>query len=123
MITGIVTSSREATIPLVLRDPAGGDHTLEAIIDTGFNGALTLPPAMIAAAGLMSRGSDYATLADGSEALFDFYEATVRWDDGLRTVVALAADGVPLVGMALMADYELTVQAVPGGAVRLTVLP
>jgi clan AA aspartic protease len=122
MITGTVTTSREAIIPLVLRDHAGEDHRLEAIVDTGFNGALTLPPPIIAALSLPPRGHDFATLADGSETLFDFYEALVHWDGSLRTVVALAADGVPLVGMALMEDYEVTIQARPGGAVTITAL-
>ncbi len=71
MITGVVTASWEAIIPLVLQSPAGDEYPLEAIIDTGFNGALTLPPALIAAAGLPLTGIDYATLADGTEVLFD----------------------------------------------------
>ena len=44
MITGVVTANYEATIPLVVHGAHGQQETIEAVIDTGFTGSLTLPP-------------------------------------------------------------------------------
>jgi predicted aspartyl protease len=77
MIIGVVTAFRQATIRLSVRDSTGQEHALEAVIDTGFDGALTLPPTLIAALGLPWRRRGRARLADGNESLFDVYEATV----------------------------------------------
>jgi predicted aspartyl protease len=52
MITGMVNANREATIRLVVSGPSGQQQEIEAIIDTGFTGFLTLPPALIQALGL-----------------------------------------------------------------------
>jgi predicted aspartyl protease len=65
MITGTVNPLQEARIPLTVRGPGGHEEDIEAVIDTGFTGWLTLPPALIAAMGLTWRGRDSAILADG----------------------------------------------------------
>ena len=39
MITGIVTGDRQVIIHLVVCGPAGQEQEIEAIIDTGFDGA------------------------------------------------------------------------------------
>lgn len=52
MITGIVNANLEATIRLTIMGPAGQPHEIEAIIDTGFTGFLTLPPTLVSILGL-----------------------------------------------------------------------
>jgi len=52
MITGAVTSELEAQIQLAIRGASGREQILDAVIDTGFNGHLTLPPDVVAAFGL-----------------------------------------------------------------------
>ena len=66
MITGSVNSALEATLRLAAHDPTGQAHEFEAVIDTGFNGFLTLPPALIAALGLPWLCRQDGQLADGS---------------------------------------------------------
>jgi clan AA aspartic protease len=122
MITGTVTTARQPMIPLVLRDPAGTEHTLQALIDTGFNGWLGVPPDLIPDLGLPWLGRDTAVLADNSAKPFDFYGAVIWWDGTLRRVVAIAAEGPPLVGMAMLDGYELRIQATPRGLVTITAL-
>jgi clan AA aspartic protease len=93
MITGIVTVAREAVISLTIRGPNGQEQEIEAVIDTGFDGSLTLPLALITALGLPWRRRGRALLADGNESVFDIYEATVLWDGTARRVSAVRRQG------------------------------
>jgi len=47
MIVGVVNDSYEATIPIVVRGTNGHEYEIEAVIDTGFTGFLTLPNALV----------------------------------------------------------------------------
>ena len=123
MITGVVTPLDQATIHLTVHGPTGLAQEIEAVIDTGFDGALTLPPAHIAALGLPWRRRGRAMLADGKESLFDIYEASVLWDGAPRRVAVDAAAIDPLIGMRLLHGYELTLQEVVGGQVLIKALP
>ena len=80
MITGRVNKHYEAIVRLVVRGPQGQAEEIEAIIDTGFSGWLSLPTATIAQLGLPFRRRGRAFLADGSESIFDIYEGTVVWN-------------------------------------------
>lgn len=71
MIEGGVNSAYEAVIPLSLRGPSGEAQEVEAVIDTGFTGFMTLPPSLVVQLGLVFMGASAATLADGSEVTFD----------------------------------------------------
>jgi clan AA aspartic protease len=122
MITGVVSPYREALVRVTVRGPGGQEQEIEAVIDTGFDGALTLPLAHIVSLGLPWRRRGRALLADGSESLFDIYEATVVWDSMTRRIAVDAADTDPLIGMSLLYGYELTIQAVEGGHVIIQAL-
>jgi clan AA aspartic protease len=123
MITGVVTASRQAIIRLTVRGPEGQEQEIDAVIDTGFDGTLTLSPALIATLGLVWRRRGRALLADGSESLFDIYETIVIWDGEPRRIAVDEADIDPLVGMFLLYGYELIVQVMEGGAVIIQPLP
>ncbi len=122
MISGVVTHDRQAVIHLTVRGPAGQEQEIEAIIDTGFDGSLSLPSLIVVQLGLPWRQRGRALLADGSESVFDIYEATVDWDGEARRIAVDEAETVPLVGMFLLEGYELTVQVQPGGNVTLRAL-
>ena len=117
MITGTVNADYEAVIRLFVHGPTGTAHEVNAIIDTGFNGFLTLPPALVTTLGLMRRSRGRALLANGSEELFDIYGVTVLWDGQQRYVEADAVDTTPLVGMSLLDGYDLYIQVADGGQV------
>ena len=123
MIIGMVNAHREATIRFIVQDTNGQGHDIEAVIDTGFTGFLTLPTPLIAALGLTWRGYASAVLGDGSLQQFDVYAATVMWDGQARVVEIDAADTDPLVGMGLLYGHEVRIQAIDGGTVTIEALP
>lgn len=123
MITGIVNANREATIRLVVSGPSGQQQEIEAIIDTGFTGFLTLPPALIQALGLAWLCRQPGVLDDGSVEVFDVYSATVMWDGQPRTVEVEAADTESLMGMSVLDRHSLRIDILTGGVVTITAIP
>ena len=119
MIIGVVTALIEATIRLPVRAADGREQEMEAILDTGFNGSLTLPPAMIASLGLRWRSRGLVMLANGIEDYCDIHAATIIWDGRPRNILVEVADTDPLVGMALLYGHDLHIQVVEGGSVVL----
>ena len=117
MIEGVVNSAYEAVIPLSLRGPAGQAQEVEAVIDTGFSGFVTLPPSLVAELGLVFMGTSEATLADGSEVSFDGYDVTVLWEGQPGDVLIDEADTTPLVGMLLLDRHNLSIDVENGGRV------
>jgi clan AA aspartic protease len=122
MIQGTVSAKREARIQITLRGPSGTELSVDAVIDTGFTGSLTLPSNSIAALGLRPRGRERALLADGSAIVLRVYRAAVMWDQRLLQIVGYHADGDALVGMSLLQGSELRIQVIDGGDVTVSPL-
>lgn len=120
MITGIVNADFEPIISLSVCGSDGKVYTQDALIDTGFNGWLSLPPALIAQLNLKWKRRGLAILGDGSECVFNVYEVVVVWDGVLLTIPVDEADSEPLIGMLLMEGYQLIVQVFEGGRVELS---
>lgn len=123
MIRGVVNARHEAIVPIRVRGPAGTEVDVEAVVDSGFTAALTLPGTVVAALGLARQSVGGAVLADGSVRQFDIYGAEVAWGDGWRPVLVSAVGDEVLLGMRLLAGHELRIAVVPGGAVEITPLP
>jgi clan AA aspartic protease len=120
MITGIVNAAFEPIITLSVCGSDGKVYTQTAIVDTGFNGWLSLPTDLITQLNLIWKRRGRAILGDGSECVFNVYEAVLVWDGNLLTIPVDEADSEPLVGMSLMEGYQLTVQVFEGGRVELS---
>lgn len=58
MIQGVVNSRCEATLPLVVGNIGGRRQVVDTVIDTGFNGFLTLPSIVISSLNLSWSASD-----------------------------------------------------------------
>ena len=65
MITGSVTEAREAVVWLKIRGTNGLQVDLEAVVDTGFSGFVSLPQTWMDALALPQVGSVEMTLASG----------------------------------------------------------
>ncbi len=111
----------EAVLQVFVYDPGrGGAHAaVEAVLDTGFTGHLTLPAETVGTLALPELGSEELVLADGSTEIASVHRATVEWHGRSRTVPALAVGGEPLLGMAMLAGSRLTMDATPGGDVLI----
>jgi len=123
MIRGEVNEYSEAIIHLAVRAPDGSEREIEAVIDTGFNGSLTLPSAVITAFRLPWRSRGLVTLANGTEDQCDIFAASVVWDGSPRHILVEAAETDPLVGMMLLQGYRLRVDVIQGGSVIIETLP
>jgi predicted aspartyl protease len=73
MITGIFNAEFEPIIPLSVCGYDGKIYPQNAIIDTGFNGWLSLPPNLINQLNLKWKRRGRAILGDGSECVFNIY--------------------------------------------------
>ena len=96
---------------------------MAAVIDTRFDGWLSLPPSVITQLALSSRTRGRAILANGAEDEFDIYSGDVLWDGRLLRVPIEAADTDPLIGMSLLYGSDLTIQVLDGGRVQIQRIP
>jgi clan AA aspartic protease len=118
MLRGTVSTERQAIVPLSLESELGGAPlAVAAVIDTGFNGFLTLPPASIKSLGLRYHNTGVAELADGRLVNIRRYEAHVLWHGRQRSVLVSQTEGGAMLGMAMLHGSRLLVQVVEGGEV------
>lgn len=123
MINGQVTASREAVIELEIVSSDQKIERVEAVIDTGFNGYLTLPGDLVNRLNLQLAGNRRATLGDGNTVVLDVYLAKVIWHGREREVLVLQAEGGPLVGMSLLYGNRVILTIVSGGDVIIDPIP
>lgn len=121
-MNGIVNAVLEATLRLQIQG-TNGQTEVTAVIDTGYNGSLSLPLAMITSLSLPPLVSRWVTLGDGSRRILDYYEAEVVWDGQKRIIPVLCVEGDPLIGTALLKGYKMEADFVIGGLVRIVRLP
>ena len=119
MHSGTVGADRRARVTIGAFDREGRVHPVEAVVDTGFTGNLTLPAESIRRLGLPYIGNRTFELANGQQSRFEIYLGSVSWHDRERYVVTLQSGGAPLLGMALMWGSRVTVDALSGGAVEI----
>ena len=121
MMHGSVNQSCEATLSIVVKHN-NQTQLVNAVIDTGFSGFLTLPTDVISSLNLNWKGRDVATLGDGTSCIFEVYIAVVIWDGQYRTIDINESETVPLIGMQLLRGYDLRIQAIEDGLVTIEAL-
>ncbi len=120
----VTVDGREAVLAVeVLPSTGASAIRVDAVVDTGFTGHLTLPSATVGVLGLPIVGSAESVLADGSLVLEDVCLARVLWHGRERPVRVLVSDATPLLGMALLGGSELRVECVGGGGVTVEEIP
>ena len=119
MIQGVVNAAYEAVVTLSLQGPDGQAQDIEAVIDTGYSGFLTLPPGLIDGLGLPFAYMGQAYLANDAEVDFDVHYVTVLWDGQPRDIEADATGSTPLIGMLLLDRHNLNIEVERGGRVLI----
>jgi clan AA aspartic protease len=122
MMQGIVDQNCEATIRLVVGNADSQRQMIDAVIDTGFTGFLTLPFSVLADLNLRAYRREEGILGDGSTCIFDVYRGLVIWDGELRRIDINESDTEPLVGMSLLYGYRMQLDAIEGGVVTIQAL-
>lgn len=119
MITGRVTTERQAVVRLDVHGPQGRSEPTETAIDTGFTGFLALPSGLVARLGLPCVGLKAAILADGRRVLLNQFEAFVEWAGRRRRVPVLEVERGALLGMALLGGFRIIMDIADEGPVRI----
>ena len=117
MIQGVVNTAYEAVVTFPLQDTEGRTRDIEAVVDTGYSGFLTLPPELVDELGLPFTYMGQAFLANDADVDFDVHYATVLWDGQPRDIEADATGSTPLVGMLLLDGHNLNIEVESGGRV------
>jgi clan AA aspartic protease len=121
MMQGYVNENHEAVLTVVVKN-GNKLKSINGVIDTGFTGFLSLPIAIITELDLSWNYRDRGTLGDGSETLFDIYDAMVIWNGQYREIEVNRAETDPLIGMSLFRGYRLQIDTIPGGLVTISTL-
>jgi clan AA aspartic protease len=117
---GRVNQSREAVLKLIVIGGENRKIVIDAVIDTGFNGDLILPPLAISVLDLKLQGYEKAVLGDGTTSQLQVYAATAIWDGASRLVEVNAATSGVLIGMGLLEGYKLEINTIPNGIITIT---
>ena len=123
MTIGEVTSDGDALVRVTVEDADGQAREVEAVLDTGFNGALALPYALVEALELARKGDVLARLASGEERRILTYRTAVVLGEAAPRPVTVVEAGEALVGAALLRGYEVCLNYAEDGAVEIEALP
>jgi len=88
MKIGTIDASGEALVPLTVErlGSEGQQHDIEALLDTGFDGFLALPPTLIDVLDLEQVSREQYMTASGEMHFTGVYEAVVVFGDRRRVV-------------------------------------
>ncbi len=119
MIQGVVNDAYEAVVAISLQGPEGQAQDIEAVIDTGYSGFLTLPTVLVTELELPFAYVGRALLANDDEVTFDVHDVTAHWDGQPRHIKADATGSTPLVDMLLRDGHTLNIEVERGGLVAI----
>lgn len=102
---------------IILYAPDRAGVEIECVVDTGFEGFLTLPTTIILDLGLPYIAPIDANLADNSRITTNVHQGSILWHGVERVIPVLAMGRRPLIGTALLEDYHLSIDFCEGGTV------
>lgn len=92
---------------------------IEATVDTGFSGSMSLPWKLVSELGLPPQGRMLGTLADGTRNYYPLYRAIILWHGQPQLIYVSAVDSDPLLGMNMLHGSEIAMQVIVGGEVYI----
>lgn len=123
MIHGHISQDLDLIVPIYVLDQNGHAHRLEAAIDTGFTGELTLPSDRIRSLGLIPGESLDFTMANDATESFAAYYGSMLWYGNRIEVQVIETEGKPLIGVSLLLGNLLTAAIAYDGAITISPLP
>ena len=112
MIVGVY---RDSFPRIVLALPSrGASLQIEFVIDTGFEGDLALPPALVRQVECVAGFDQFRALADGSKIPCPVHNFELEWNGDLRETQIVTLGGNPLLGVHLLAGCRLEMEFVEG---------
>ena len=93
---------------------------VEAMVDSGFAGQLSLKPHLVDALQLRRTRSERAYLADGRSTTCDMYRVQLHWQGHPRTVEVACLNGHPLIGLGLLRGSQLRMMVEDDGVIEIT---
>ena len=115
MVRGVINDSLELMVVVEISNGDGAVESVEAVLDTGFGGDLTLPSDVVERLGLKFVNRVSLTLAGDQQMDGFVYKGFVKWFGPEREIYVIAAEGQPLLGMHLLAGCKVTIYVRPGG--------
>lgn len=106
-------------VMLTLPGRDGSALTVEFTVDTGFNGELALPGAVIGQLDASFSFEQDVLMADGSRRPRPHYELTLDWDGESRLTEVMALEGNPLLGGVLLRGFLFQAEMTDGGEVLI----
>jgi clan AA aspartic protease len=119
MMQGIVDQNCEVTLRVVVGNSGSQRQVIDAVIDTGFTGFLTLPLSVLTSLNLRAYRREQGILGDGSTCIFDVYRCQINWDGEFQPIDVNASETTPLIGMSLLYGYRVQFDAIAGGMVSI----
>ena len=92
MIIGTVDARLNAIVRIAIIGRNSQRQTVEGVIDTGFDGYLTLPYRMVFLLEFPWIRSQSVILGDGNPQLCDVYDGEIVWNAQLRNIEIESAD-------------------------------
>ncbi len=117
MIVGVFRD-RMPRISLSLQG-GGGTFAVEFVLDTGFQGFLSLPRSILNRLGSAPVGNQVTRLADGSLDIVPDHRVFVDWDGELREMEAIAYENNSLLGMMAVEGCHIDMEAWEVGEVLI----
>ena len=106
-------------VPIAVLDRSGAPQQFQAVLDTGFAGAISLPRSSIERLGLANPRQEPVTFANGETQESNIYRATAIWD-GERYAVSLYELGPePLIGMGLLIGSRVAMDVREDGPISI----
>jgi clan AA aspartic protease len=121
VINGIVIG-RQPQLKVVLRIVNYPDLEIGCVIDTGFEGALTLPVSAVEKLQLPFVARINANLANDDNVVTSVHRATIVWDGAEIEIPVLAMGSRPLIGTLLLNNYNLNIDFCDGGILSVETL-
>lgn len=106
-------------VPIVIVNADGSLQQFHVLLDTGFDGYLTLSASEVLRLGLKNPTPEPVTLADGAQQDSNVYTATVIWLGEPRLIRVHELEARPLVGMAMLNGNRVTLDVIESGPVTI----